>query len=85
MSEDVRTHVDREELRAIVAQALDLPAADVTDEADFREDLEVDSLMALEIMVLLERRYGIKLDESELEHMTSLERVDRLVTAKIGS
>ncbi|MEU5993610.1 acyl carrier protein [Spirillospora sp. NPDC047418] len=65
--------LDKEELRVLIAEVLDLPVAEVTDEAHFLKDLEVDSLMALEIMVRLEKRYGLRLEESELESITTLD------------
>ena len=48
---DTATVLDKEELRLTVAGVLDIEAADLTDEANFTDDLEVDSLMALEVVV----------------------------------
>ncbi|WP_067464457.1 acyl carrier protein [Actinomadura macra] len=64
--------LDKEGLRVLIAEVLDLPVAEITDEAHFLDDLEVDSLMALEIMVRLEKAYGLRLEESELESITTL-------------
>lgn len=71
--------IDREELRTLVAETLDLDVTEVTDEADFVTDLDVDSLMALEVMVVLERRYQVKLDEKRLAEITSLSRAQSLL------
>jgi acyl carrier protein len=76
--------VDREELRGIVADVLDVPVEDVTDDANFSDDLEVDSLMALEVMVVLERRYHVKLQESRLKEVTSLSRAYDLLSEELG-
>ena len=35
--------------------------------------------MALEIMVLLERRYGVKLDEGKLAEITSIQSAEGLL------
>jgi acyl carrier protein len=75
--------VNMDELRALVADALELPVEEVTDDADFVADLAVDSLTALEIAMQLERRYRVKMDESELPQLSSLNRVHELVTAKL--
>ncbi|WP_156727253.1 acyl carrier protein [Streptomyces apocyni] len=64
--------LDKEELRAIVAQVLDVDVTDVGDEVQFVDDLEVDSLMALEVVVVLEKKYGVKLPESELKNIVTL-------------
>lgn len=78
------TTPDREELRQTVADVLDVPVEELTDEALFAEDLGVDSLMALEVMVVLERRYRVKLDESQLKEVTTLQRVHELLTERLG-
>ncbi|WP_141206141.1 acyl carrier protein [Streptomyces griseorubiginosus] len=78
------THVlDKEELRVLVAEILDLDAAEVTDEAHFVDDLDVDSLMALEITVRLEREYAVKMAESELVAITSLQGTYELLDSKL--
>jgi acyl carrier protein len=75
--------VDKEELRALVADVLELPVEEVTDDADFINDLEVDSLAALEIEIRLESKYGVKMDDSELTTISSLNRVYQLLKSKL--
>ena len=71
-----------QELRLIIANVLDVDEQRVTDDAHFVEDLGVDSLMALEVMVALEKKYQIKLAEKELTQITCLRNVWELLTAK---
>ncbi|MER7212858.1 acyl carrier protein [Streptosporangium sp. NPDC000239] len=73
MTEQIITAVDKEELRTLIAATLDVDVAEVTDEAHFVEDLGVDSLMALEITVNLEKKYQVRIDESEVAGVTTLE------------
>ena len=75
--------LDREDLRQTVAEVLDIDDDDLTDDAHFIDDLEVDSLMALEVMVVLEKKYGVKLEESELKQVITLEKAYRLLEAKL--
>ena len=77
--------VNSEELRELVAGVLDVETSAVTDDADFVEDLNVDSLMALEVMVALEKKYKIELDEEELKNISSFGQVRELVTSKVGA
>lgn len=74
---------DREELRHTVADVLDVPVEELGDETHFAEDLGVDSLMALEVMVVLEHRYEVKLDESKLKEVTTLRRVHELLVEQL--
>lgn len=83
MSIDAVAGVDREELRALLADTVDVDLAEVTDDADFVETLEVDSLMALEVIVVLERRYGVKFGESEMRAVRTLSSAHDLVAAKL--
>jgi acyl carrier protein len=76
--------VDREELRALIADVLELPLEEVTDDADFINDLEVDSLTALEIAIQLEKKYGVQIDDSELKTISSLDRAHQLLMNKLG-
>ncbi|MFD6981811.1 acyl carrier protein, partial [Streptomyces sp. NPDC059956] len=62
MSDNTRIALDKEELRFLIADILALDVEEVTDDADFVQDLEVDSLMALSIVFRLERQYGVKLE-----------------------
>lgn len=77
------TPLEKEDLRHRIAQTLDVDVADVTDEASFAEDLDVDSLMALEVMVVLERAYSVKLDESMLREITTLQRAYDLLERQL--
>ncbi|WP_432080193.1 acyl carrier protein [Streptomyces sp. WAC 04229] len=76
--------LDKEQLRDLVAEVLDLDVADVTDDAHFVDDLDVDSLMALEITVRLEREYGVRLAENELSAITTLQGTYDLLQGKLG-
>ncbi|MDG9705848.1 acyl carrier protein [Streptomyces sp. DH37] len=83
MSIDAVTGLDREELRDLLAQTLDADAAEIRDDADFVEALEVDSLMALEVVVVLERRYGVRFAEAEMRSVRTLDSAYELVRQKL--
>lgn len=77
--------VDLEDLRALIAEELELPVDEVTDDADLKNDLSVDSLTAMEVAVQLEKKYRIKIDEEEIGTLTSLKTIHRIVSAKVGA
>lgn len=84
MSDTTGTVVlDREDLRVTIAEVLDVDEVKVTDQAHFVNDLGVDSLMALEVMVVLEKKYKVKLGESELKEVTCLQKAYDLLDAKL--
>jgi acyl carrier protein len=76
---------ERAELRQLVADVMDVDAESFGDESHFMEDLGVDSLMALEIMVALEKKYHVKFFEPELRKITCLKNVHELLIEKRGA
>jgi acyl carrier protein len=84
MSTPIAT-LDREDLRATFAAVLELDAADVADDAHLIDDLGADSLAALEVVVVLEKRYGIRLSESEMAEIVTLDRGYALLSAKVAA
>jgi acyl carrier protein len=85
MSGNQTSDVDIEDLRALLAEELELPVEEVTDDANLATDLEVDSLSAMEIAVLLEKKYKIKISEDEIKSLTSLQVIHKLVAAKVDA
>lgn len=81
----MRVTLDKEELRQVVADTIDQDVDAVTDTASFVDDLDVDSLMALEVVIVLERRYGVKLKEERLSEVTSLQAAYDLVTEELAA
>jgi acyl carrier protein len=71
----------REALRAIVAEVAEVD--EVPDSEPFK-DLGIDSMMAIEIVAEVERRYKLKIPEQELEKVRDLDSVVALVASKLG-
>lgn len=77
--------LSKEDLRELVADTLDVETEDVTDEADFIEELGVDSLMALEVAVQVEKRTGFKITEDELKQIRTFGDVYAILGRKTAS
>jgi len=78
------TVVDKAELRTLVADVLDVEPADLGDDVDFVGDLGVDSLIALELAVTLERRYGVTVEQDEVTGVRTLGDVYRLLCERMA-
>ncbi|MFF4543398.1 acyl carrier protein [Streptomyces sp. NPDC001435] len=76
--------LEKESLRELVADALDVEIEDVTDDALYVEDLGVDSLMGLEILVQLEKKFGVKISEKEFGEITNFGQTYSLLSSKIA-
>ena len=69
-----------DEIKAIIAEIIEKDPADILPEAKFFEDLGVDSMMALEIMAAIEKKYKITIPEDKLSQMVTLK--DTIAVAK---
>lgn len=61
-----------QEVRAIIADILEMEPNKIEPDAHLVEDLGMDSMMALEILASLEKRFKIRLPEDELPKITTL-------------
>jgi len=78
------TRVGRDDLHELVADILDVEPEALTDSSHFVDDFGVDSLIALELAVALERRYGVKIAEEEIAGVRRMPDVVELVQRKVG-
>ena len=67
-----------EDIRSLVAEILEREPSQVDPEARLVEDLGMDSMMALEIIASLEKRYKIRLPEQGLQEVKTVNRVIEL-------
>ncbi|UCD55289.1 MAG: acyl carrier protein [Candidatus Omnitrophota bacterium] len=69
------------EIRAIVARITEIEPEKITLEANFVENLGMDSMMALEILASIEKRYKLKIPEENLMKITNLKQTIELVNS----
>ncbi len=60
------------ELRGLIAEIIEKDPVLVTLDAKFYEDLGVDSMMALEILAAIEKKYRIAIPEEKLAQLVTL-------------
>lgn len=72
-----------EEVKALAAETLEVDTADVTEASKFTDDLEADSLDLVELVMAMEEKFDIKIDESELEDIETVGQVIDIVEAKV--
>jgi acyl carrier protein len=75
--------VDAGDLRQTLADTMDVDVEQLTDDADFIEDVGVDSLMALEVLAVLEKKYGVRFVEQEMRELRTLADAHRMLTSKL--
>jgi len=72
-------------LRDILVESFELDAEQVTREAQLREDLDLDSIDAIDFMVTLEEAGGLRVEEEELRGLRRFRDLVELVSGKLGA
>lgn len=66
------------EIKELIADIIELDPTTIDPNAHLVEDLGMDSMMALEILAAIERKYKIKIPEEDLPKITSVSRAIEL-------
>ena len=61
-----------EKIAALLNEKLDIDTADVTLEASFKDDLEIDSLDLFDLVMSIEEEFGLEIPSEELEKLTTV-------------
>lgn len=70
--DNVKTDNLEKEIRTLVAEILEVAESKIALEARFVEELGMDSMMALEILAAVEKKFKIKISEEYLTKVTSV-------------
>jgi acyl carrier protein len=70
----------KEELRALISEIAEVD--EIPDDKHFK-DLGIDSMMGVEIVAAIERQYHVKIDDSELKEISTLNKSYDLVLSKL--
>lgn len=71
-----------EDFKQCAVEVLQVPAEKVVPEARFDKDLDADSLDLVELVMALEEKFDISVDESELEGVETVQQAFDLVNSK---
>ncbi len=66
------------EIRELIADIIEMDPSQIDPAAHLVEDLGMDSMMALEILAGIEKKYKIKIPEEDLPKITSLNQAAAL-------
>lgn len=69
----------------LLAEAFELSRAQVTPEARLREDLELDSLDGVDLVVAIEKRFAIRVDDDAPKRLRTVAEVSAYVDAALAS
>ncbi|MDD4691811.1 MAG: acyl carrier protein [Eubacterium aggregans] len=69
-------------IKAIIVETLNCDAEDVTLEASLQEDLDADSLEAVELAMALEEAFGITIEDDELANFKTVGNIVAYLNAQ---
>ena len=69
----------KEEIKKIVSEVSEVPQEQLKEDARFVEDLGIDSMMALEIVANIEKKYKVVIPEEEIPKIHSLKDVYKIM------
>ena len=76
------TETLKDELRTLIAEVAEKD--EIPDDTHFK-DLGIDSMMGVEIVAAIERQYKIKIEDAELQEVSTLNKSHDLVKKKIDA
>lgn len=78
MAQDDRGTLEKE-IKEIISEIVEIDQEKITNKAKFVDDLGMDSMMALEILASIEKKYKIRISEDNLAKIADLDSVIDLV------
>jgi acyl carrier protein len=76
----------RSEIKALIARVTEREPDEIPDGAHYIEELDIDSLMAMELMIAIDRKFGIDVPEEEFRKASnvndSVAMVEQFLAAK---
>ncbi|MBV9824056.1 MAG: acyl carrier protein [Actinobacteria bacterium] len=73
-----------EDLRAMIAEVLEVEPDELSDTGDFMEDYEADSLRAIEILARIDKVYKVEIPQAELPELRNLKAVQAALIRHSG-
>ncbi len=73
----------KKEVKKLVSEISEVPLDKLMEDARFAEDLGVDSMMALEIVASIEKKYKVVIPEEKIPTVRSLKNVYELLDGLI--
>jgi len=74
----------KKEVRKLVSEIAECPEEKLKDDARFTEDLGIDSMMALEIVATIEKKFKVAVPEEQIPTIRSLNNVYELLAKLLG-
>ena len=72
------------DIRSAIAEIAEVEVGTVEPETDLIRDLEIDSLMSIELLFMLEQRFGIVIPQEVIPTLVTVNGIADAVTSRLG-
>ncbi|RKY38212.1 MAG: acyl carrier protein [Candidatus Omnitrophota bacterium] len=79
MPQKINLEKMKKEIKKLISEIAEIPQNQIKDDARFVEDLGIDSMMALEIVASIEKKYKIVIPEEKIPTINSLNTIYSLI------
>jgi len=69
----------KREIRSLVSKVIKIPEERIADDADLFSDLGVDSLLGVEILASLDKKYKLDIPETRIKDIKTVNDITRVV------
>jgi acyl carrier protein len=83
LTEPFMSNIEKEVI-GIVSDVSGFDEAEITPESNFAQDLEIDSIKAIEITVALEKKFKISVRDEDVPNITTVKQAVELVNRLTG-
>lgn len=73
-----------EKVRAFLIDDLEIDEEKINDDATLKEDMGIDSLDFVDIVVIVEKKFGFKIKYEEMTGVTTLRQFCDYIESKVG-
>ncbi|MBY8914111.1 acyl carrier protein [Bacillus sp. YC2] len=73
----------KEKLIEMIADILEVEPDEIKDNTDLVEELDADSMMALEILASVEKEFQVKIPEEELQRFTTVNNIISIIEERM--
>lgn len=74
----------KDEIIGIIAEEISIDESDITTRHHLVNDLGTDSLDTIKIMIAIEEKYNINIDDSDIENIKTVSDIVDIVKEQIG-
>lgn len=71
-----------EQIKEVMIETLNIDESEIIPTARLKEDLQIDSLSAVELVLELESSFDVKIEDDEISHLDTVQDIVNVIESK---